>query len=192
MSLRHALLGLLAHGAKSGYDLKREFDRSAAHAWNANSSQIYPTLRELERDGLIVPVPQPPASRRSEYALTKSGSDELQAWLRDPVEGRTRRDPFLLRVFFLDLLPPTDQYRQLVRFVEEQERFLELCTTYRATANALDEPLRWRLTSMEVAAAGADAQRSWVELRILELAHEHPEVAALEGARRALRGDDGG
>lgn len=190
MSLRYALLGLLAHGPRSGYDLKREFDLSAAHAWNANSSQIYPTLRELESDGLIAAVPQPPGSRRSEFALTEKGGQSLHQWLVDPVEPRTRRDPFLLRVFFLDLLAPREQYRQLVRFVDEQERFLEMCDRYRKSADGADAPMRWRMTSMEVAAAAADAQRVFVERRIAELAGEDQEIAALESARRALRGSD--
>lgn len=189
MSLRHAVLGLLAHGAKSGYDLKREFDRTAGHAWNAKSSQIYPTLRDLERDGLIRPVPQADGSRRSEFALTEAGSHELLTWLRDPVESRTRRDPFLLRVFFLDLLPPVEQYRQLVRFVEEQERFIALCERYRAHADASDDPVRWRLASMEVAEAGAQAQRACVEDRIGELVEEDDEVYALKAARKVLHGE---
>ena len=185
MSLRQALLGLLARGPKTGYDLKREFDRSAAHTWNANSSQIYPLLRHLQGDGLIAEVPKPEGSRRSEYELTDRGQRELDEWLRSPVEPRTRRDPFLLRMFFLDLLPPVEQHRQLVLFVEEQDRFLQMCQRYRkAGANA--ENVEWRLASMEIAVAAAQAQKDCVERRVAELASQHPEVRARETARREL------
>lgn len=180
-------MGLLADGPKSGYDLKRNFDQSAGHAWNANSSQIYPALRELETSGMIRSLPQDPGSRRSEYELTEAGRGALNAWLREPVERRTRRDPFLLRVFFLDLLPPVEQHRQLVRFVEEQERFLGMCDRYRIGGASASPKVQWRLSSMEVAAAAARAQRDWVEHRIAALADEDDQVAALERARRTLR-----
>src|SRR5438093_632739 len=47
MSLRHALLGLLADHPMTGYDLTRTFDRSLANVWPASHSQIYPELARL-------------------------------------------------------------------------------------------------------------------------------------------------
>ncbi|MBA3728896.1 MAG: PadR family transcriptional regulator, partial [Actinobacteria bacterium] len=44
MSLRHALLGLLAERPMSGYDLTKVFDSSLAYVWSAKHSQIYPEL----------------------------------------------------------------------------------------------------------------------------------------------------
>ena len=48
MSLKHALLGLLTHQPMTGYELKQFFDSSIQHFWNAELSQIYPTLKSLE------------------------------------------------------------------------------------------------------------------------------------------------
>ncbi|MDP1792777.1 MAG: PadR family transcriptional regulator [Acidimicrobiales bacterium] len=187
MSLREALLGLLASGPKSGYDLKREFDRSAAHAWNANSSQIYPLLRDMQADGLIVEISQPEDSRRNKYELTERGRQELSDWLCSPVEPRTRRDPLLLRMFFLDFLTPAQQHHQLVQFVEEQDRFLQMCNRYRKAGANLNN-IEWRLASMEIAVAATQAQKDFVERLILDLAGRYPEVEARERARRVVSG----
>ena len=48
--------------------------------------------------------------------------------------------------------------------------------------------MHWRIASMEITAAGAEAQRAWVEAEIVRLAEAHPEVAAAERARRAALG----
>ena len=42
------ILGLLAGGAKSGYDIKGIVDRSTRFFWGASYRQIYPELRRLE------------------------------------------------------------------------------------------------------------------------------------------------
>ena len=47
MSLRHALLGLLAEHPASGYELTKQFERSLAHVWSAKHSQIYPELAKM-------------------------------------------------------------------------------------------------------------------------------------------------
>ena len=44
MSLRHALLGLLAVQPATGYELAQKFDASLGTAWHASHSQIYPEL----------------------------------------------------------------------------------------------------------------------------------------------------
>jgi PadR family transcriptional regulator AphA len=52
MSLDPILLGLLREPA-SGYDLKALLDHGIGHFWAAELSQIYPTLKRLEKDGFL-------------------------------------------------------------------------------------------------------------------------------------------
>ena len=55
MSLRHALLGLLAQGPASGYDLTRAFDGGIGrYAWQAGHSRIYPELGKMTEAGQVV------------------------------------------------------------------------------------------------------------------------------------------
>ena len=51
--LKYILLGFLRDSAKTGYQLKALMDQSTGHFWHAYHSQIYTTLRALERDGLV-------------------------------------------------------------------------------------------------------------------------------------------
>lgn len=50
---RFALLGLLNLGPMSGYDLKQLIGWSIGHFWREGYGQIYPTLKDLEAEGLV-------------------------------------------------------------------------------------------------------------------------------------------
>jgi DNA-binding PadR family transcriptional regulator len=105
MSLRHALLGLLAERPLSGYDLTKAFDQSLAHTWSARHSQIYPELARLREAGLIRLVEEGPRGRK-EYAITEAGLAEVRRWLSQTTPNRTSRSEEFLRVFFLWLMEP--------------------------------------------------------------------------------------
>lgn len=102
MQLRHAILGLLDVAPQSGYDLGRAFERSVAHFWHADQSQVYRTLDRLEADGAITTetIPQQGKPDRRVHSLTDAGRDEFTDWLRAPLEHLKPKEPFLARLFF--------------------------------------------------------------------------------------------
>ncbi|GAA4539190.1 hypothetical protein GCM10023175_10150 [Pseudonocardia xishanensis] len=97
-------MGVLSMREMSGYDIKRHFDRAVHFVWNASDSQIYRELRQMERDELIVSrlIPQESKPNKRLYRLTESGTAELDDWLVSPVDASYSKEPFLLRMFFLD------------------------------------------------------------------------------------------
>lgn len=107
MTLRHAVLGLLADRTASGYDLMKLFDTSLANVWPATQSQVYGELGKLAGSGLLAVSAEGPRGRK-EYTITKQGLDELRSWLIDTEPDRTRRSETLLRVFFLGVLTPVE------------------------------------------------------------------------------------
>ncbi|MGW7254755.1 PadR family transcriptional regulator [Streptomyces sp. NPDC054834] len=117
MSLRHALLGLLAERPASGYDLLKLFETSLANVWPATQSQIYTELTKLADAGLITVTAEGPRGRK-EYALTDDGMTELRHWLTETRPQRTVRSDVLLRVFFLGVLPPEQARAYLTELVE--------------------------------------------------------------------------
>ncbi len=54
MSLRYALIALLTAQPMTGYEVSKRFGASVGHVWHAPDSQIYPELRKLEKEGLLV------------------------------------------------------------------------------------------------------------------------------------------
>lgn len=122
MSLRHAILGLLARRPSTGYELAQMFDLSLATAWHASHSQIYPELGKLESAGLVEVVARGP--RRSKtYGLTESGHEELRRWLVDETPDRSQRNEGAVRLFLGQLLDARDRrdvFERDLAYVEEQ------------------------------------------------------------------------
>jgi DNA-binding PadR family transcriptional regulator len=130
MSLRHALLGLLAEHPGSGWDLLKRFESSLAFVWPATQSQLYTELGKLTDDGLLE-VSATGARNRKEYAITDSGRAELEHWLVEVTPERNRRNDALLRVFFLWSVDPEAARGYLLREAEAYRNYHDLLVSLR-------------------------------------------------------------
>jgi DNA-binding PadR family transcriptional regulator len=131
MSLKHALLGLLTYRPMTGYELKQFFDVSIQHFWNAELSQIYPTLKALEENGYVemhLEIQQNRPNRKV-YEITDGGRDEFVRWVREPQMPADLRDPFLIKIFFGTEIPTDDVLVLLRRQMEEQQMVLGFSET---------------------------------------------------------------
>jgi DNA-binding PadR family transcriptional regulator len=124
MSLRYALLGLLAEEPASGYDLTRKFERVLQrYAWHAQNSQIYPELKQLSQDGLVSVVEKGPRGRQT-YAITEDGRTELRRWMCNPPGTFMVRNEFVLRLFLLAALEPSEARVILQQLAKENDEAL--------------------------------------------------------------------
>jgi DNA-binding PadR family transcriptional regulator len=103
------ILGMVARGVRSGYEIKQLVDKSTRHFWAASYGQIYPELRRLEAGGLITGRPDPSGARaKVVYELTPQGEQALRDWLlSDAGLLYELRDEAMLKLFFSDLEPGT-------------------------------------------------------------------------------------
>jgi DNA-binding PadR family transcriptional regulator len=101
------ILGMITLGRRTGYDIKQFVDKTTRHFWAASYGQIYPELRRLEAQGLILGRDDPSGGRaRTVYELTDAGGVALKSWLRTPsVPAPELRDEGMLKLFFSDALP---------------------------------------------------------------------------------------
>ncbi len=91
MDLRSTLLGLLSWKPASGYDLKRIISNSDIFYWSGNNNQIYKSLLELQKEGLVTYQVQLQESLPTKkiYSVTDQGRAALrQSLLAGP--GITR------------------------------------------------------------------------------------------------------
>jgi DNA-binding PadR family transcriptional regulator len=104
-----AVLGLLSHGSRSGYDLKKAVESSVGYFWGPAKSQIYAVLPRLVETGLasVRRVAQDQRPDKSVYRLTRAGRAALKAWIEEtPAPPDPDRNPLLLKVFFGDVASP--------------------------------------------------------------------------------------
>src|SRR4051812_46689527 len=136
MSLRHAMLGLLAAEPATGYELTRKFDKSLRNAWHASHSQIYPELAKLEDEGMVEVVAE--GARKSKtWALTDAGRQELRHWLVEVEPSRQQRSESALRAFLAPrLLDPDDARVALERDLRDVQAQIE---ELKAIRRAIDD-----------------------------------------------------
>jgi DNA-binding PadR family transcriptional regulator len=101
--IKYILLGFLNYQKLTGYELKQSLDSSTSHFWHAYHSQIYTTLRQMEKDGLVSSdyIQEEGSPDRRVYTLTPAGRQELAAWLEQPMtEVSPVKEELLVRLFF--------------------------------------------------------------------------------------------
>jgi DNA-binding PadR family transcriptional regulator len=99
----YVILGMLSiEPNQSGYDIRKAVESSVGYFWNESYGQIYPTLKRMAAEGLIVPSSSTavPRQRRQEYSLTDAGRACLREWLALPFQNDPPRNEFLLKLFF--------------------------------------------------------------------------------------------
>jgi DNA-binding PadR family transcriptional regulator len=99
VSVKHAILGLLAEGPLHGYGLKAAYEKELVPGVVLNIGQVYQALDKLEPEGLVTVevVPQTERPDRRVYTLTPAGQRELETWLSTPSERglELRNESFL-------------------------------------------------------------------------------------------------
>ena len=84
MSIKFAILALLAEKPCHGYEIKNEFDQRTNHTWPLNIGQVYTTLDRLERDGLCYRGDETPDGRVI-ATISPKGREEVHQWFATPI-----------------------------------------------------------------------------------------------------------
>lgn len=122
MSLKYMVLGLLTHQPYYGYELKRDAERMLGQGAELNPGQLYPLLRKLAEQQLIVGerIEQEDRPDKRVFTLTEAGERDLQGWLDEPVSLQIGRSHLFLRCLVLSLVRPTER----ATFLLQQRRRL--------------------------------------------------------------------
>jgi PadR family transcriptional regulator, regulatory protein AphA len=117
---RYVILGLLGEGPMSGYTIKKLVDVRFRFFWSESYGQLYPELKALLREGLVMTLPAgatlwsgisahpPKAGHRDRivYAIAPTGRKVLREWLARPAERESVRFEILLKMYFSGLGDP--------------------------------------------------------------------------------------
>jgi DNA-binding PadR family transcriptional regulator len=117
MSVKHGLLALLERGPMYGYQLRVAFEDACGGTWPLNIGQVYTTLSRLERDELVVALPESDGGQRP-YRITDAGRADLALWFVTPVSRTDRpRDELTIKLALALTTPGVD-----VRAVVQTQR----------------------------------------------------------------------
>ena len=118
MSVRNALLGLLAQRPRHGYELHAAFEAitGGVHGvqnWDVKPAQIYTTLTRLEESGLVgeEAIEQGGGPEKRVYAITPAGRETLAEWFASGVEAELARDEFFIKLMLSLATGAANPYR---------------------------------------------------------------------------------
>jgi len=120
---KYVLLGLIADGPKTGYEIKQTIERSIGYFWQESYGQIYPVLHFLLKENYITSksISQKGKPDKIIYSITKSGIRHLEEWLTSSVDIAPHRNELLLRVFF-------GRISRIPHNISMLENHIEMCT----------------------------------------------------------------
>jgi PadR family transcriptional regulator AphA len=182
-----AVLGLLADGEHSGYDLKRAIDRSVGYFWGPAKSRIYTVLPRLVELGYATrrDVIQQNRPNKQLYRITTAGRQALEEWLAEPSVPAPDRNPLLLKVFFGDYASPETVLEHVRARRAEAEQLKRELDEIDRTVRCRDEAERYSALTRVYGREWADAMIRWADHVERELG-----VGTQTGAQRAGAGVD--
>ncbi len=179
MAIKYAVLGLLSWRPFSGYELRKFFSESVALYWSGNSNQVYPTLVQLHKDGLVESEVRqhgnyPPSKV---YSLTPAGETALREWVTADPSVPQMRSTFLTQLAWADMLTDDEMASLLDRYGREVE--MKLLMQRELIRRGLSGPAR---TPREA--------RLWSMIAEHDCALYEAELQWLKELREALKGED--
>ncbi len=139
MNVKTLCLGSLCLTDATGYDIKKLFEDAFSHFHSASYGSIYPSLNQLQADGLISMRVEPGDRHpdRKIYSITTTGREAFMAELVRTEPTEQMRSEFLVLMFFAHLLPTerlqvlldkvTANYREELAYLESVRD--EACNT---------------------------------------------------------------
>ncbi len=165
MSVRNAILGLLAQEPRHGYELRAAFEALVGGdaIWSVKPAQIYTTLARLEESGLVCQdsVEQNGGPEKHIYSLTVRGRDELARWFASGVPGEHHRDEFFVKLM-LSLYIGVNPYEVIRAQRNRLYQDLHALTTRRNGINARRELAQIFLLDKSIMHLEADLR--WIDL----------------------------
>ena len=166
MSVRNAILGLLAHRPRHGYELHDAFEAMVGgeQNWDIKPAQVYTTLNRLEKLGFVIEdgVKQEGGPEKHIYAVTEAGRAELHDWFNKPLLSDRRRDEFFLKLMLSVVVKDGDPHKLI--YIQRAGLYKELhaITTQRRQTDPKTELAYILLLDQAVMHLEADLR--WLEM----------------------------
>jgi DNA-binding PadR family transcriptional regulator len=193
MLLRYAILGLLDGQELHGYRIKSAFEEQIGSLWPLNFGQIYQTLKDLRRRGLVEGRFDRGSGHvgRWMYTITAKGRRALETWLgRAPQEPQPPRDEILIRLLVLRHGDVASRLHQLGRQNDVYRKYVAQLTTQRpADDGGAGDPAVLKRLAADAAIFEAEARLRWIThcTKMLDPGLRAERATARSGAGRATK-----
>ncbi len=202
MSVRNALLGLLAQRPRHGYELHAAFEAlvGGVQNWDLKPAQVYTTLSRLQDAGLVEEEEAREGSGGPDkrvYSITSLGRETLQGWFDNPVLSDRQHDEFFLKLM-ISLVTGANEPARIIQ-VQRASLFQDMhdLTARRSRANPHKQLAQILLLDQAIMHLEADLRwLDMIEARLDEIEDQPlpepkmrprgrpPKISLLDGAAR--------
>lgn len=166
MSVRNAVLGLLAQRPRHGYELRAAFQAvvGGEENWDVKPAQIYTTLARLEQSGLIIEeaIEQDGGPEKRIYSITSAGRKILKEWFAAGIEPEHQRDEFFIKLMIGLATGVADPYKLIHHQRNSLYQELHGITEHRSQADPKKELASILL--LDKAAMHLEADLRWLDM----------------------------
>jgi DNA-binding PadR family transcriptional regulator len=197
MSVRNALLGLLAQKPRHGYELRAAFEAVVGGDlnWEVKPAQIYTTLDRLEEAGLVErqsDLGHGAEPSRRIYAITKLGAEALHGWFTRIVETQHQRDEFFVKLMVALASDGADPWRLIQIQRNHLYREMHDATSQRDSYDPQTEMAQILLLDKTIMHLEADLRwMDMIELRVEAIKHQPLPKPEIRPRGRPRKGDKG-
>ncbi|MBE7536760.1 MAG: PadR family transcriptional regulator [Anaerolineales bacterium] len=196
MSVRNAILGLLAKKPRHGYELRVAFSAVVGDvSWDVKPAQIYTTLDRLEESGLVQTKSDIGEGREPDrriYAITRDGRNALKEWFVSSIPSEHQRDEFYVKLMISLISGEADPAKiiqtQRTRLYQE----LHDATAQRDHYDAQSELAKIFLSDKVIMHLEADLRwLDMIEMRIESIKKQPLDEVEVRRRGRPRKGDKG-
>ena len=171
MSVKYWILGAINNRPAHGYDLKNGPFKKALVDFGINDGQLYPTLKKLEKEGLIQKriEQQEGAPNKHTYSITAKGREDFMKWLESSDgEERSfrydfvRNDIFFTRCNFIRYL---DRDKAIEKMKRHKKIIEETIIDFQKARDDMSERVvdPFRIKIIEYGIKNQKARLEWLE-----------------------------
>ncbi|MCW3995219.1 MAG: PadR family transcriptional regulator [Candidatus Bathyarchaeota archaeon] len=174
---KFVLLGLLSRRPLTGYDIKKTVETRLDYVWDLSNGQIYPTLKTMEKEGLITKKVETRENGpiRKIYSITKKGFEELTDWLNQPAHPEINRYEILLKLMFGEHADPETNSKHIQDFKRRNTQLYEAMSQFERNLDGMpvqtEEAFYVRLAVL-LGKSISKASIDWAE-KAIQMLEEH-------------------
>ena len=138
---KFVILGLLSESDLTGYEIKKIIDIRFSFFWNESYGQLYPELKKLVAQELIIIRLSQNDTKREKitYSLTDKGLNELKLWLCEPTEKESVRFELLLKLYFSNKVESQVIINHITDFQHNHQKQLHILNMFEKELSAIPE-----------------------------------------------------
>jgi len=141
------VLGFFIERDMTGYDIKKTMETSTNFFFNTSYGNIYPTLKKLEKNGLLISYEEVKNGKLNKiYSITENGRKAFLDWLGTSSDIAMIRDEALCRVYFFSHLENSQVESSLGSYITRLDVEIEKLKKLRKVNCKIDD---WQLKALD-------------------------------------------